>query len=817
MERALREVRIEHKSPFMTARRLMHGLRGWMSVLQATRSVATDLARTTLDLRRRVARALAHRRSNLRACVWLAAYLTALIGVVPSAQAIDVEFATRPVKREILALYDSRHEANPASTRIHRLSEMPLNWLGFKVTYADVNQTMPPDAELHRYRGVVTWFIEPLAEPRKVLSWLDTATQAGLRYACLGEFAPPEPPGSEPYVARILARLGLSSSDQFVSVTHNVKITVHNPALVGFERPVDKALPEFRVIQASGTAAKIHLAATLEEGEGAVTSVLIATSPAGGYAADAFTIFYDAGVDKARWVLNPFAFFKLSLGDDRFPVPDVTTLAGRRMYFSHIDGDGWNNISEIEGYREAQVTAADVVAKELIEPYPDMPVTVGVIAGDALPELGGTEAARISAAKIYAMPQVEVASHTYSHPFAWGFYENYNRAVEMQRVESAANPSLTMMDHVRQFLYRVAGKSDTADAQSRYVAGGHEMPRSYLKEPFSIETEVTRALEVSEQLSPPGKKAAIYLWSGDTEPFEAVIKATRDAGVRNMNGGDTRLDAEYPSVFYVPPIARPVGSQRQIYAANSNENTYTNNWHGPYWGQLMLSETLKNTELPRRLKPFNLYYHMYSGEKPGSLKAVKSFIDEARAGKVIPVKASEYAAIADDFFSVEIQQVDASSWMIARRGALQTMRLDDADALDLDDLKSTGVFGATRHAGSLYIALDPAVEPAVIAVHPRDATPQVYDKGAARLIDSRWQLKGLRREACGFTFEAQGYGAGDMSWQTAPGQSFDVQASRGGVVLSNSVIEADASGRLKAPLAVNAVAPVEVRLACHER
>ena len=587
--------------------------------------------------------------------------------------------------------------------------------------------------------------------------------------------------------------------------------------MAGFERPIDKALPEFRVVQAAGSAIKVHLEASVKETEGAVTSVLIATGPGGGYAADAFTIFYDAAIDKARWVLNPFAFFKQAFGGDSFPVPDVTTLAGRRMYLSHIDGDGWNNISEIEGYREAQTAAADVISKEVIEPYPDLPVSVGLIAADAIKELGGTEAARVSAAKIFALPQVEVASHTYSHPFAWGFYEKYDRAAELKLVDSAAHPDPTVMDRVRNFLYRVAGKSDAADTQGRYVAGGHALPRGYLKEPFDVATEVNRALEISESLAPPGKKAAIYLWSGDTEPFDAVIKATRAAGVRNMNGGDTRLDAEFPSVFYVPPIARTAGTQRQIYAPNSNENTYTNNWLGPYYGQLMLAETLNNTELPRRLKPFNLYYHMYSGEKPGALKAIKTFVELARTTKVIPVKASEYAAIADDFFATEIQQVDATSWMITRRGALQTVRLDDAANIDLDDVKSTGVLGATRHAGSLYFALDPAVEPAVIAVRAVPAAGPEFDKGRARLIESRWQIRAERREACGFSVEAQGYGAGEMVWLTSPGQAFDVQAIRAGVALISSVITADASGRLEAPLQTNAQTPLEVRFTCHAR
>ena len=743
-------------------------------------------------------------------------FLVASLLVAP-ASAIEIEFATRPVKRDILALYDSSHEGKERNSRIHRLAEMPLNWLGFKVTFVDVNGILPPPQDVERYRGVVTWFNEPLADPRKILTWLDAVTASGVRYACLGEVAPPEPPGSDVYVNRILGRLGLLSSDQYVSVTHKAKISTFDAEMAGFERPVDKALPEFRVIQTSGTGAKVHLAATLSEAEGDLTSVLIATSAGGGYAADSFTIFYDTSIDKARWVLNPFLFFKHAFGDDRFPVPDVTTLDGRRMYFSHIDGDGWNNISEIEGYREAQISAAEVISKEVIEPNPDMPVSVGLIGGDAVPSLGGSVSARVSAAKIFALPQVEVASHTYTHPFTWGFYEHYSREAEQQMIDSAGRPVLSAMDQVRRFLYRVAGKTDAVEAQNRYVAGGAELPRGYMKESFDLNLEVNRALQISEELAPAGKKAAIYLWSGDGEAFEAAIKATRAAGVRNMNGGDSRLDAEFPSIFYVPPISKSVGSQRQIYATNSNENTYTGNWKGPFYGQLMLADTLRNTELPRRLKPFNLYYHMYSGEKAASLLAIKAFVAEARAAKVIPVKASDYAGIADDFFAVDIHQLDAQSWTVANRGNLQTLRFDNADAIDLDDAKSTGVLGATRHAGAMYVSLDPAVEPAIIAVRAGDAAAAVFDKGSSRLIDSRWQIQGLHRDACGFTFEAQGYGAGDMTWQTLPGQLFDVEASRNGVQQLAGVITADQSGKLVLPLKIDAQNPVQVRVACRDR
>ncbi len=732
-------------------------------------------------------------------------------------RAIDVEFSTRPVKRDILALFDSRSEGRQNNSRIHRFAEMPLNWLGLKVTFIDVNAPLPPVSEAQHYRGVVTWFNEPLKDPRKILTWLDNVTEAGVRYACLGEMAPPEPPGSEPAVGHILNRLGLAYNDQYVSVTHRAKISTLDKEMAGFERPVDKALPEFRVVQISGTSAQIHLAATVTEAEGDLSSVLIATSAGGGYAADAFTIYYDTQIDKARWVLNPFAFFKRAFGEDRFPVPDVTTLDGRRMYFSHIDGDGWNNISEIEGYRETQTSAADVIAKEVIEANPDMPVSVGLIGGDAVPALGGLQSARASASRIFAQPQVEVASHTYTHPFTWGFYENYSRDAEQRLIDNSGHPKLSVMDRMRQMLYRVAGKIDEADAQLRYVAGGSELPRGYMKEPFDLTLEVKRALEISESLAPAGKKAGIYLWSGDAEAFEDAIKLTREAGVRNMNGGDSRFDAEFPSVYYVPPISRVVGQQRQIYAANSNENTYTNNWHGPFYGQLLLTETVKNTELPRRLKPINLYYHMYSGEKPGSLLAIKSFVAQERTAKVIPVKASEYAAIADDFFVTEIQQVDATSWAIAHRGALQTLRIDDAGSIDLDDAKSTGVLGATRHAGALYVALDPAADAALLTIRQHNPADGNVDAGTARLLDSRWQIQGLHREACGFSFDAHGYGNGDMSWQTAKGQHFEVQASRDGIPVFTASAVADADGTLNASVKADGQSPLQVRFTCNDR
>ncbi|MCB1484255.1 MAG: hypothetical protein KDJ17_05105 [Hyphomicrobiaceae bacterium] len=754
----------------------------------------------------------------------------AIFAWASAAFGVEVEFKSREVRRDLIAFYDSRFEETPTVSRVHRLAEMPLNWLGYKLTYQDVNKPLPPITSLQHYRGVVSWLVEPLADSSSYLAWLDQASAQGLRLIVFGDVAPTGKSALDPTAQKIYQRIGVNMTDQFVGVTSERKPVSLDNAMIGFERPLDNALPPFPVATSASMATKVHLALDLPPEMGSASSSVVATSPGGGFVADGYAIFFDDTADRARWILNPFAFFRQALGDERFPIPDVTTLDGRRMYFSHIDGDGWNNISEIEGYRETQTVAADVIRQEIIEPYPDLPVSVGLIAGDTVPELGGMQQAGESATRLYALDQVEVASHTYTHPFVWSFYEHYDRAKELEMVDSATHPSPTLMDRMRGFLYRVAGKSESVDTRSRYIAGSADLPREYLKEPFNVKLETQEALKVSESFAPKGKKAAILLWSGDTEPFEEAIRETREAGVRNMNGGDTRLDAEYPSVFYVPPIARPVGSQRQIYAANSNENTYTNNWHGPYFGQLLLEETLANTDAPRRLKPFNLYYHMYSGEKAASLSALKHLLDLARAAAVIPVKASEYAGIADDFFAAQISQLDATTWSIANRGNMQTFRFDEAEGFDIDWLRSHGVMGLSRHNGALYIATDPAERDVTIVLRPLEpAAPGAATTEAARplpsdgddanpiyLIESRWQFEGLRRVSpCEVTAKAHGFGPGEMIWRALPSQSYEIEARRNGGAVERQTVSADAQGRLSFKLATGGLEPVAVGIKCH--
>ena len=758
-------------------------------------------------------------RATLRIAIWLLTLAAAFAALMVPARAVEIEFNGGPVRRDILAIYDSRQEKTPQTSRIHQFAEMPLNWLGQSLTYVDVNGPLPPVEQLGNYRGIVTWLIEPMEGTQRYLTWLDGATAAGLKLVIFSDLAPGYPARAEKIATRIHARLGLMATSDHVSVTHKVKVSVATPQMVGFERPLDKALADFRVMHVMDGHTSVHLSASVPDDPGGPPSALIATGPGGGYVSDEYAIAFDANTDRVRWIMNPFLFLKLALiGKERMPIPDVTTLSGRRIYFSQIDGDGWNNVSLIDGYRQGQVISADVIRKEAIEAYPDLPVSVGAIAGDLIPELGGSLAGRQAARRLYALPQVEIGSHTYTHPFDWKFYENYSRAKEVELIEKARSTNQPFYERARRAAFAALGQAIAIDPTAGYVAGSSDLPRTYLKDPFDLNREVSGALAFIESLAPSGKKTQLYQWSGNCLPFEAAIAATRAAGVRNMNGGDSRLDAEFPSVFYVPPISKPVGAQRQIYSGNSNENTYTNDWTGPYYGFAMLGETVRNTEAPRRLKPFNIYYHMYSGERESALAALRQNLNLARSMSLTPVPASQYAAIADDFFATKLSRIDSDAWSIQGRGNLQTLRFDDAEALMVDMDKSKGVLGSTRHvSGALYVALDPAVEPASVALKERAVTAATSPpRPGAELVSSRWWFSRYQLEGCGFSITAQGFGYGEMVWQTAAGRRFDVTAEREGQELTHTTAIADATGLMQLSVATDAITPVKLSFACHE-
>jgi hypothetical protein len=720
-----------------------------------------------------------------------------------------------PVNRDILALYDGEKEASPAESRLHKWLEMPFNYLGYRVTYWDVSKGLP-DAPPGRYRAIATWFDNTLPNAGPYLDWAAATIARGTKFIVLDSVGGDDESDLE-RINRFLTHLGIEFADYYVSDTSATTVAEKPAKWVGFEIGLDKIALAHQVVRTRGRAARQHLALSdpAHKYANADVSAVVTTSPNGGYVAAGFSTVFLKDLDAMRWVIDPIAFLSEALSDGLLPIPDTTTAMGRRIYFSHIDGDAWNGRSSVDGYREIGAFSADVVYAELIKPYPDLPVSVGLVSSDIDPRLGGEERAAEIARRMFALPQVEVASHTHTHPYHWSYFKQYSHEKELLRLIESHDIKADLSDRsVPALLKHLMGKS-TPEGNA-LASAGSGAPRARAYEAFDLTKEVSGALATSTRLAPAGKTAKLYLWSGDTMPFEAAIRATREAGVRNMNGGDMRLDGKYPSLAYVPAITKPVGKERQVYAAASNENTYTNEWRGPFDGFSALHETVTNTDAPRRLKPFNIYYHMYSGSRSESLVSVKTNLELARRSVIIPIAASQYAAIADSFHGVSISQMGSKTWAVTNRGDINTFRFAGTDHA-VDARNSIGVLGANVHAGSLYVALDPSVAEARIALVPSDATRRSVVGGEGHVVDSRWQISDLTIEPCRLSGRAAGFGAGETNWGgLRPGTYRLVLSSAGNgeVVIDELVVDRD--GRLKATLGLDGLSGVRFALECSD-
>ena len=143
----------------------------------------------------------------------------------------------------------------------------------------------------------------------------------------------------------------------------------------------------------------------------------------------------------------------------------------------------------------------------------------------------------------------------------------------------------------------------------------------------------------------------------------------------------------------------------------------------------------------------------------------------------MPIAASEYAATALGFFSAEIEDLGDARWRIGNRGRLATIRFDRSIDRRVDFARSSGVIGQMHLQGSLYVALDPDDTQPIIALavsDPNDGTPaapQPY------LVESRWPIRKLTMVDSTFSFQAQGFGVGSMTWRVEAGQRYRIVAS----------------------------------------
>jgi hypothetical protein len=693
----------------------------------------------------------------------------------------DLEAQESRLPRVILGLYDSTEPYNrrPDHNLIHKNAAMVLNYLGMKMRYHDIAQGLPGEKELEDVHGILTWFMdEEMAGAEAYCRWAANEIQKGKKFVILGNMGAWEDQKTKETVplgvaGEIYRALGLEYEGDWTDNPLVIEVSGKDPRMVEFERTLDQEAGVYERIVSSSPENRVYLTLRRSDLPGSESAAVVVT-PRGGVAVENYVILLNHIDETFRWRLNPFLFFEEAFGLEGGPRYDTTTLFGRRIFYSHIDGDGFENAAEFDPAK----MSAEVVRDDILEKY-DLPVTVSVVTSEVDPRYMGSERTLAVARSIFSLPHVEAGSHGFAHPLDWekklASYEikGYSRKLLLGK-----DPAL-----LTESPYKDAAKILASDD-------------AYLKREI---VDTVRYIE--SELLPKKKRVVLFQWTGDCKPPGEAIGLADGLGIGNINGGDGRFDRSTPSYTAVAPLVREMDGRVQVYTSNANENIYTNGWDPPYDALRHVIETFEQTEVPtlvdsvpRRVSPINVYYHFYSGEKRMSLQALRQAYDYVLKKKVIPVFASDYVEVVRGFhsgFVGRLGQAAAGGWRFSGYGACRTVRWDARDKYP-DLARSKGVLGFSRWENYLYVHLDDSGE---AVIYFQDKPPsESYLEESSTLI-STWKVS---REEGSFT--ARGFGEG--FWRIlnmAPDTPYGISFEKPGVPdrSRKKTVRADAAGVLE--------------------
>ena len=617
-------------------------------------------------------------------------------GLLPvvSNQALDRLGPTSPetIRRQVLVLHDLPPQQADQSQAHSRLGVI-LEYLGFVPVYRSALEPPLSEPVLDRYHGVVVWWEAGTAHNR-LCQWLGNSVRDQLPLVLMGLM--PAAPACQRLV-----------SGQRMRVPEGMlQVSALQETVGRFE---GSRLPA-RVPLAMPPAMDTYEPWILIEDKNARSYSPVFIRPEGGVALSPF--LFEPGPDNAAyWLFDPVRFMADALKPEIHPGVDATTEAGRRIVTAHIDGDGAVSRANLPGTPQA----IKVILDKIIRHYP-IPHTVSVIEAE-VSERGVYPAesreALETTRQIFREPNVEVASHTFSHPFFWRMMEG--------------------------------GEAPTAEQAAYGYA--MEVP-GY--EP-DLKREIPGSVAFVNELTPDDKAVRVFLWSGDARPGKTALRMVRELGLVNVNGGNTRPLKYDSTLAAVWPDARLVGDELQVHAPVLNENVYTDLWTGPFYGYRNARESFDLLDAPYRLKPSGIYYHFYSGTYPESIKALHEVYQHALDKPNSPLYLSEYATrVQARYYSVTTRDDDG---VYRWKGVYTPTTVTLPDSLYPDMKNSTGVAGFIRHGQRHYVHLTgPGAALAVSEVAPQG----VYLESAnARL--TRWEREQVSGATSRVTVSANGH------------------------------------------------------------
>ncbi|MGB0579789.1 MAG: endo alpha-1,4 polygalactosaminidase [Limisphaerales bacterium] len=556
----------------------------------------------------------------------------------------------------------------PLDSGVARFLQMPLEYYGYEVDFHHLWLEEVPDT-LSDEHGVVVLDRELVVPPdkeSKLADWLIQQKNQGRKVLFFGKI----PFEREDVRARILKAFEFMGSGNSVEGVHVVQFKHQSPE-TGFETPNQLTPADFHDLQAP-TYSRIWLtleAQNLKRETFRFDPIFV--TKWGGALFDPHTTFMRPDEDE-MWKVDPFAFLNAFLGMRNFPAPDATTRDGVRMFYAHIDGDGFRHKSAIELGRHS----GDLLNERVVDRYP-FPITLSIIEAEIRGIIFNSEPGietlmSQQARDVFASEKVEAGSHSYSHPYFW------------------VNPDKTQDIYDRRNL-----------KLSEKIGYGEKV---------NYHREVVGSIQyIEKELLPPGKRVEIMLWSGNCRPGVKALEWCRKLGVENMNGGDTAITRKNPSYTRVFPHTAPWDNEVHVFCSQQNENVYRFRWKGGadpnsvfYSGFILALDSFKKTELPRRLKPVSIYYHWYSGDNLPSMNALKQLYEWCLTQELHSVTAAPFARMVRDALKTKVYHLGPNRFLLRNDGFLGTFRLPWTGSVP-DMAACIGVKGWRQHGDQMYI------------------------------------------------------------------------------------------------------------------
>ncbi|MBA4142432.1 MAG: endo alpha-1,4 polygalactosaminidase [Nitrosospira sp.] len=584
----------------------------------------------------------------------------------------------RLAPRKLLAIINGT-PAQQMDQELFKHAAMPLEHLGLALEYWYIDQLpLPIEPLVGRYAGVISWpGIDARDRYESVCMRLKTEVDAGLPVVFMGYL----PTGSA-------CRSLVDYQGDLQPATGKLKLGAASDRL---------GRPSEAPVVGSGTP-NVHMRdrsqAWLTLSEEDKLFHPIAVGAWGGYALHPHIISESASGRRA-WLLDPFSFFQAALRLPVQPVFDMTTENGRRLGLIEVRGD--------------RLFAKDEHGGEVIDRLEawikenGAPVTVGVIEAEA-----NSEDKLVKIRRLASMPQVRLASHTYSHPFYWGVFE---------------------------------GKTDADQQPYRYGV----FMDGYAAE---IMRETAGTIPFLQSVAP--ESPLLLIWSGDAKPGPAALAAAQKANLPHYGGGGLRWHSGPLSYADLSPSLRPTEWGTQVLTPLTGEPLFAHLWYGEALNFGKIREWNHELELGRRLRPSTISFHADALLHPRGAALLDQLADEQQGENVLSVWVDEYVERARSFQTASIARELDGNWLLFG-DALRTVRLP---VLEMTPEISTDVVGYSDRDDARYIYL--ARNHAVLKHRGKDR-----DSGgsALRLIDASAPLRSWHLNADGsatLLFEPRG-------------------------------------------------------------